>query len=166
LIFSRNHRSLGVPAARQHSNPVRSFDHPSSSSHTLPIHRSSDHPASLLTHFLQSFFGERSPSLNDDAGDDHSSSAPIGFAWIMQRPDAVAVLHIQFGDLFDLLAHDETPSVGLSDSDIERIPTMTYRKTSKSKSTDDKCAICLSKYKSGETVKRLRCKHFFSSSMY
>jgi hypothetical protein len=38
---------------------------------------------------------------------------------------------------------------------------MTYRKTSKSKGTDDKCAVCLSEYKTGETVKRLRCKHFF-----
>jgi E3 ubiquitin-protein ligase RHA2 len=40
---------------------------------------------------------------------------------------------------------------------------MTYRKTSKSKSGDEKCTICLSEYKNGEIVKRLRCKHFFHS---
>ena len=60
-----------------------------------------------------------------------------------------------------MLGHDEPTSVGLSESDIERIPTMTYRKSSKSKSNDDKCAICLSEYKTGETVKRLKCKHIF-----
>ncbi|CAF1115588.1 unnamed protein product [Rotaria sordida] len=178
-----NHRSVDVSSTRQHSNPVQSSDHPSSSSHTLPIHRSSDppmssfpqpsssmqlhHPASLLTHFLQNLFGGHSPSFNDNDDDYHSPLAPIdliAFALMMQRPNVLAVpatLHIHLGDLFDLLAHDETPSIGLSDSDIERIPTTTYRKTSKSKSTDDKCAICLSEYKTGDTVKVLRCKHFF-----
>jgi hypothetical protein len=127
------------------------------------------HPASLLTDLLQSIFGGHSPSFDDDDDDDHhhSSVTPIdliAFAWMMQRPDGQAgpaAIHIQFGDLFDLLGHEDAPSVGLSESDIERIPTMTYRKTSKSKGTDDKCAVCLSEYKTGETVKRLRCKHFF-----
>jgi len=104
----------------------------------VPIH----HPASLLTHFLQSFFGERIPSFDndDDDDDDDSSLTPINliaFAWMMQDPRDVIVApiarHIQFGDLFDLLAHNVTPSVGLSDSDIERIPKMTYRKSRKSK---------------------------------
>jgi E3 ubiquitin-protein ligase RNF115/126 len=49
----------------------------------------------------------------------------------------------------------------LSESDIQCIPTMTYRKTSKSKADDEKCAVCLSENKNGETVKRLRCKHLF-----
>ncbi|CAF3391532.1 unnamed protein product [Rotaria sp. Silwood2] len=182
-LLHSNYRSVDLPSARQHSNPVRSLDNPSSSSRTVPIHRSSrpqmpfsprpsmpvqlHDPTSLLTHFLQNFFGGRTSSFDDDDDDDNSSLAPIdmiAFAWIMQRPDVLAgptALHIQFGDLFDLLGHDETPSVGLSDSDIERIPTMRYRKTRKSKSTDDKCAICLSKYKTDETVKRLRCEHFF-----
>ena len=62
----------------------------------------------------------------------------------------------------DLLGEDETP-VGLSEDDIKRIPKMTYKKSSKSKANDDKCAICLSDYKTGETLKRLRCDHFFHS---
>jgi hypothetical protein len=186
LIISRNHRSIDIPVARQRSNPVRSSDHSSSSSHPRPTNRSSHpamplfaqppmpmqyhHPASLLTDLLQSIFGGHSPSFDDDDDDDHhhhTSVTPIdliAFAWMMQRPDGhagPAAIHIQFGDLFDLLGHEDAPSVGLSESDIERIPTMTYRKTSKSKGTDDKCAVCLSEYKTGETVKRLRCKHFF-----
>ncbi|CAF3643150.1 unnamed protein product [Rotaria sp. Silwood1] len=183
-LLHSNHQSADLPSARQRSNPVRSLDHPSSSSHTVPVHRSSHHqmplssqsstaiqlhnPTSLLTHFLQSFFGGRTPSFDDDDDDDdHSPSVPIdmiAFAWMTQDPDVLAVpaaVHIRFGDLLELLALGETPSVGLSDSDIKRIPTMTYKKPRKSKSTDDKCTICLSEYKTGETVKRLRCKHIF-----
>lgn len=62
----------------------------------------------------------------------------------------------------DLLGEEETP-VGLSEEDIKRIPKTTYKKSSKSKANDDKCAICLSDYKTGETLKRLRCDHYFHS---
>ncbi|CAF3486253.1 unnamed protein product [Rotaria sp. Silwood1] len=160
-----SHRSVDIPLERQHSNPVRSFDHPSSSLHNLPIGRSSD-PTSILNHVLQTFFGEHSsPFRNDDVN--RSTLDPMSLfaaALMMGRPDvftAPGALHIHFGDLFDLLPRGEPPSVGLCDNDIERLPTMTYRKTSKSSSTDEKCAICLSEYKTGEIVKRLRCKHFF-----
>ncbi|CAF4027053.1 unnamed protein product [Rotaria sp. Silwood1] len=61
----------------------------------------------------------------------------------------------------DLFAHDQPNSIGLSESDIERLPTMPYRKTSKSPYADDRYAICLTEYKTDEIVKRLRCKHFF-----
>ncbi|CAF2715165.1 unnamed protein product [Rotaria sp. Silwood2] len=160
-----SHRSVDIPLEYQHSNAVRSFDHPSSSLHNLPVDRPSD-PASILNHVLQTFFGERNPSFrNDDV--DHSTLDPMSLfaaALLGGRPNvftAPGALQIHFGDLFDLLPRDEPPSVGLCDNDIERLPTMTYRKTSKSSSTDEKCAICLSEYKTGETVKRLRCKHFF-----
>ncbi|CAF1472256.1 unnamed protein product [Rotaria sordida] len=160
-----SHRSVDIPLEHQHSNPVQSFDHPSSFLHNLPIDRSSD-PTSILNHVLQTFFGElRSPFRNADL--DHSTLDPMSLfaaALVTGRPDvftAPGALHIHFGDLFDLLPRDEPPSVGLCDNDIERLPTMTYRKTSKSSSTDEKCAICLSEYKTGEIVKRLRCKHFF-----
>jgi hypothetical protein len=96
-----------IPVAHQHSNSVRSFDQPSPSSHTHPIHRSSHpptafppqssmpvqllHPASLLTHFLQfvsqymflsneEVFSSRSffgEHIPSFNGDDHSSLAPI-----------------------------------------------------------------------------------------
>ncbi|CAF1971877.1 unnamed protein product [Rotaria magnacalcarata] len=160
-----SHRSADSLLEQQHSNPVRYSDHPSYSLHNLPINRSSD-PASILNNVLQTFFGERNPAFhNNDVV--RSTLDPMDLfaaALMMGRPDtftAPGALHIHFGDLFDLLPRGEPPSVGLSGNDIERLPTMTYRKTSKSSSTDEKCAICLSEYKNGETVKRLRCKHFF-----
>ena len=58
---------------------------------------------------------------------------------------------------------DETPVVGLTDSELERLPTMTYAKTCVDSDADEKCAVCLSEYASGELLKRLRCKHFFHS---
>ncbi|CAF3884757.1 unnamed protein product [Rotaria sp. Silwood1] len=63
--------------------------------------------------------------------------------------------------IVDLFAHDQPNSIGLSESNIERLPTMPYRKTSKSPYADDRYAICLTEYKTDEIVKRLRCKHFF-----
>ncbi|CAF5034960.1 unnamed protein product, partial [Rotaria magnacalcarata] len=35
-----------------------------------------------------------------------------------------AAFSIQFGDFFDLTIPDETPVVGLTDSELERLPTM------------------------------------------
>jgi len=58
-----------------------------------------------------------------------------------------------------LIIPNETPVVGLTDSELDRIPTMIY-KNSKS---DDKCAVCLSEYINGEKLKRLKCKHYFHS---
>ncbi|CAF0970280.1 unnamed protein product [Rotaria sp. Silwood1] len=128
-------------------------------------HREETHPSQSYP-LHSTFFGEHSsPFRNDDV--DRSTLDPMSLfaaALMMGRPDvftAPGALHIHFGDLFDLLPRGEPPSVGLCDNDIERLPTMAYRKTSKSSSTDEKCAICLSEYKTGEIVKRLRCKHFF-----
>ena len=58
---------------------------------------------------------------------------------------------------------DETPVVGLTDSELERLPTMIYTKSCTNIEADDKCAVCLSEYISGEKLKHLRCKHFFHS---
>ncbi|CAF4453414.1 unnamed protein product [Adineta steineri] len=58
---------------------------------------------------------------------------------------------------------DETPVVGLTDSELERLPTIIYSKTCKNIKIDDKCAVCLSEYINGEELKRLRCKHYFHS---
>jgi hypothetical protein len=58
---------------------------------------------------------------------------------------------------------DETPVVGLTDSELERLPTMIYTKFCTDIATDDKCAVCLSEYIMGEKLKHLRCKHFFHS---
>ncbi|CAF3330464.1 unnamed protein product [Rotaria socialis] len=144
-----SHRAANSLLEHQHLNAVRSSD-----------------PASILNNVLQTFFGERNPPFrnNDVARLTVDPMSLFAAALIMERPDtftAPGAFHIHFGDLFDLLPRGEPPSVGLSGNDIERLPTMTYRKTSKSSSTDEKCAICLSEYKNGETVKRLRCKHFF-----
>lgn len=38
---------------------------------------------------------------------------------------------------------------------------MIYTKSCTTIEADDKCAVCLSEYIGGETLKRLRCKHFF-----
>lgn len=56
---------------------------------------------------------------------------------------------------------DETPVVGLTDSELDRLPTIIYKKTCTNIKIDDKCAICLSEYTTGEKLKRLRCKHYF-----
>ncbi|UJR16614.1 hypothetical protein I4U23_003514 [Adineta vaga] len=167
-----HHRSSNTPSVPQHMNSVQHSNHPSSSVPQQHMSIQRHHPASLLTNFLQSFLGHRHPTVdaqrihNNNNDDDYEPSGGLSvtpidmlaFALMMQRP---AVLHIQLGNLADLLWDDETPSVGLSDNDIKRIPTTTYRKANKSGSNDDKCAICLSKYKTGETMKRLRCDHYF-----
>lgn len=184
-----NRRSVPHPSSHHNSIPARSSHHPSPPSRTVPNSTSLHNqislfpqtftpfqfqdPNLLLTDILQNFFGRHTLSFDDDDDDDDnedlnlSSLSPIdmlAFAWMMRRPNIIGAptaFHIQFGDLFDLLAQDESPSVGLSESDIKRIPTMSYRKAKKSKSTDDKCAICLSAYKTNDTVKRLQCKHVF-----
>ncbi|CAF0825560.1 unnamed protein product [Adineta steineri] len=104
--------------------------------------RGSDHQPNFPHDLLRDFFGARDGSSLGNS--------------VFVNPTN---LRLQFVNLSDLLDYsDETPSVGLSNNDIEHMPTMTYRK---SKTKDDKCAICLSEYKNDETVKRLRCEHLF-----
>ncbi len=62
-----------------------------------------------------------------------------------------------------MIIPDETPVVGLTDSELERLPTMIYKKPGVHIKIDDKCAVCLSEYVNGEKLKRLRCKHYFHS---
>jgi len=62
-----------------------------------------------------------------------------------------------------LIIPDETPVVGLTVNELERLPTMIYSKTDMNINVDDKCAVCLSEYTNGEKLKRLRCKHYFHS---
>ena len=64
-------------------------------------------------------------------------------------------------DFFDLMVPDETPVVGLTDSELQRLPTMIYTKACTHISPDDRCAICLTEYTHGEKLKHLRCKHIF-----
>ncbi|CAF1430184.1 unnamed protein product [Rotaria sp. Silwood1] len=80
---------------------------------------------------------------------------------LLAVPAGSAVSERIFRSIVDLFAHDQPNSIGLSESNIERLPTMPYRKTSKSPYADDRYAICLTEYKTDEIVKRLRCKHFF-----
>lgn len=69
-------------------------------------------------------------------------------------------IHIRFHGL--LGEPHEEQSVGLDEEEIERIPVLTYRKSSsRSNSNDDKCAVCLSEFNHGDQVKRLKCKHYF-----
>ncbi len=58
-----------------------------------------------------------------------------------------------------MIIPDETPVVGLTDSELERIPIMIY----KNHKSDNKCTICLSEYINGEKLKHLKCKHYFHS---
>ena len=60
-----------------------------------------------------------------------------------------------------MIIPNETPVVGLTDSELERLPTMIYSKSCTDIKMDDKCAVCLSEYINGEKLKRLRCKHYF-----
>ncbi|CAF0934082.1 unnamed protein product [Adineta ricciae] len=182
-----NHRASDSPRVRPNLYPDRSAHPPSlsspssspfsSSPSSVPQQRvvvQQHHPVSLLAHILQNFLGDQRPvrdarlrnnyADNDDGDDDfgHAIISPINLialGMMMQRP---AIVHIQLGNLMGLLGEEETP-VGLSEEDIKRIPKVTYKKSSKSKANDDKCAICLSNYKTGETLKRLRCDHFFHS---
>ncbi len=62
-----------------------------------------------------------------------------------------------------MIIPDETPVVGLTANELERLPTMIYSKTDMNINVDDKCAVCLSEYINGEKLKRLRCKHYFHS---
>ncbi|CAF0890916.1 unnamed protein product [Rotaria sordida] len=92
----------------------------------------------------------------------------IGYAWMSPNHEIFSLptaFTIHFGDFFDLIISDETSVVGLTDSELERIPTMIYKKTCTNikDDDDDKCTICLSEYITNEKLKRLRCKHYFHS---
>jgi hypothetical protein len=64
-----------------------------------------------------------------------------------------------FQDFFDLIMPDETPIVGLTDNELDRIPTMIYT----SKTSNDNCAVCLNEYNNGDKLKYLKCQHYFHS---
>jgi len=90
----------------------------------------------------------------------------IAYAWMSPSHEIFslpAAFSIQFGDFFDLTIPAETPVVGLTDSELERLPTMIYTKSCTTIQADDKCAVCLSEYICGEKLKHLKCKHFFHS---
>ncbi|CAF3601425.1 unnamed protein product [Rotaria sp. Silwood1] len=90
----------------------------------------------------------------------------IAYIWMSPSHDIFSLptsFSIQFGEFFDLFIPDETPMVGLTENELERIPTMIYEKICKNIKDDDKCAICLNEYITDEKLKRLRCKHYFHS---
>ncbi|CAF3435785.1 unnamed protein product [Rotaria sp. Silwood1] len=130
---------------------------------------------SFLTDLLHRVIDAHAASYNDNHVHYHhhhhhhppsASIDLIAYAWMSPGHDIFslpAAFSIQFGDFFDLTMPDETPVVGLTDSELERLPTMIFTKSCTNIEDDDKCAVCLSEYIGGEKLKRLRCKHFFHS---
>ncbi|CAF0843452.1 unnamed protein product [Adineta steineri] len=128
---------------------------------------------SFLTDLLHRVIDAHAASYSDNHAHYHHHHHPppasidlIAYAWMSPGHDIFslpAAFSIQFGDFFDLTIPDETPVVGLTDSELERLPTIIYTKSCTNIEADDKCAVCLSEYASGEKLKRLRCKHFFHS---
>jgi len=85
----------------------------------------------------------------------------VAYAWMSPSMEIFSLpttFSIQF---FDLIIPDETPVVGLTDSELERLPTIIYKKIDVNNNIDDKCAICLNEYINEEKLKRLRCQHYF-----
>lgn len=131
---------------------------PSTSFLTDLLHRVIDaHAASYSDNHPHYHYHHHPPSASIDL---------IAYAWMSPGHEIFslpAAFSIQFGDFFDLTIPDETPVVGLTDSELERLPTMIYSKSCTTIQADDKCAVCLSEYISGEKLKHLKCKHFFHS---
>ncbi|CAF2967964.1 unnamed protein product [Rotaria sp. Silwood2] len=132
-------------------------------------------PSTFLTDLLHRVIDAHAASYSDNHVHYHhhhhhhppsASIDLIAYAWMSPGHDIFslpAAFSIQFGDFFDLTMSDETPVVGLTDSELERLPTMIFTKSCTNIEDDDKCAVCLSEYIGGEKLKRLRCKHFFHS---
>ncbi|CAF0959255.1 unnamed protein product [Adineta steineri] len=127
----------------------------------------------LLNNLLHRIIDAHAASYNNNHIQYHHHHPPtsasidlIAYAWMSPSHEIFSVpstFNIQFSDIFDLIMPDETPVVGLTDSELERLPTIIYSKTCKNIKIDDKCAVCLSEYINGEELKRLRCKHYFHS---
>ncbi|CAF0940768.1 unnamed protein product [Adineta ricciae] len=126
---------------------------------------------SFLTDLLHRVIDAHAASYSDNHSHYHhhpptASIDLIAYAWMSPGHEIFslpAAFSIQFGDFFDLTIPDETPVVGLTDSELERLPTMIYTKSCTTIQVDDKCAVCLSEYIGGDKLKHLRCKHFFHS---
>jgi hypothetical protein len=108
--------------------------------------------------------------------DNHSTTASIdliAYTWVspgqeifslpttfsLRHSDPNRTISISFQDFFDLILPDETPIIGLTDHELNRIPTITYI----AKTSEDKCAVCLNEYINGDILKYLKCKHYFHS---
>ncbi|CAF2114937.1 unnamed protein product [Rotaria magnacalcarata] len=142
---------------------------------SMPAHLHQRHSNSFLTDLLHHVIDAHAASYSDNHVHYHhhhhhhpptASIDLIAYAWMSPGHDIFslpAAFSIQFGDFFDLTIPDETPVVGLTDSELERLPTMIFTKSCTTIQDDDKCAVCLSEYIGGEKLKHLRCKHFFHS---
>ncbi|CAM2704712.1 unnamed protein product [Rotaria socialis] len=143
---------------------------------SMPAHHLHQrHSNSFLTDLLHHVIDAHAASYSDNHVHYHhhhhhhpptASIDLIAYAWMSPGHDIFslpAAFSIQFGDFFDLTIPDETPVVGLTDSELERLPTMIFTKSCTTIQDDDKCAVCLSEYIGGEKLKHLRCKHFFHS---
>jgi hypothetical protein len=84
-------------------------------------------------------------------------SLPSTFS--VRNSDPNRTISISFQNFFDLILPEETPIVGLTNHELDRIPIIIYT----TKTSEDKCAICLNEYIIGDKVKYLKCKHYFHS---
>ncbi|CAF1133202.1 unnamed protein product [Rotaria magnacalcarata] len=120
----------------------------------------------LLTDLLHRVIDAQAASYYDNYVHYHPSFDMISYAWMSPSHEVFSLpttFNIQFGEFFDSIIPDETPVVGLTDSELEKLPTIIHKKNSTNIKADDKCAICLSEYIVNEKLKRLRCKHYFHS---
>ncbi|UJR08558.1 hypothetical protein I4U23_012819 [Adineta vaga] len=186
------HQSPPIPTIYRQSMPSPSPPPSSSNTHyhqngitfeSLPYHPSpvyhqtsmSTHihqrpsPSFLLTNLLHRIIDTHAASYSDNHIHHHPPAASIdliAYAWISPSHEIFSLsptFNMQFGDFFDLTIPDETPVVGLTDTELERLPTIIYSKTSTNIDIDEKCAVCLNEYNTGEKLKHLRCKHYFHS---
>ncbi|CAF3171265.1 unnamed protein product [Rotaria sp. Silwood2] len=164
--ISNYRQSIPFSNANQHRHGM-TFE---STSHRPPLfHRTSmtthvyqrSSPSFLITnllhHVIDTHVHHHLPSASFDL---------IAYAWMSPSHEIFSLptaFTIHFAEFFDVIIPDETPMIGLTDSELKKIPTMIYKKTCTNIKDDDKCAICLSEYITDEKLKRLRCKHYFHS---
>ncbi|CAF5227734.1 unnamed protein product, partial [Rotaria magnacalcarata] len=103
---------------------------------SMPAHLHQRHSNSFLTDLLHHVIDAHAASYSDNHVHYHhhhhhhpptASIDLIAYAWMSPGHDIFslpAAFSIQFGDFFDLTIPDETPVVGLTDSELERLPTM------------------------------------------